>query len=229
MPQTTVFIASRTEQENYILEKKLESLEYDFKDVKFSSVHIAGLLVAIDRLTAAIILNLTEWTPKEAIMLQEIRRVGFNGPILITAKADPTVVNRDIRGMSGVIFLAKPFDAKELLGISKKMLLARAVPQQRFKRYTTSQEAQIEVDSTGASLAMRVRNLSKGGAYLEFIQPNNIQIGELVTVTLELKDLQRKYTMPARVIWTNKHGNRGLGVGVEFTGRGDVQRSILGY
>ena len=42
MAKTNVFIASRTEQENYILQKKLESLEQDFTDIKFSSLTRCG-------------------------------------------------------------------------------------------------------------------------------------------------------------------------------------------
>lgn len=229
MAKTTVFIASRTEQENYILQKKLESLEYEFQDVKFSSVHTAGLVVTVDRLTSGVVLNLTEWSPKEAIMIQELRRVGYVGPILVMAKADPDVVNRDLRSMSDVVFLPKPFDSKDLLGIIRKQLLARKVAQQRHKRYATSQDAELEVESTGGRMVTRVRNLSKSGAYLEFMTPSSLKIGEFVRVKLELKDLQRVYTFPAKVVWSNRHGNRGLGIGIEFTGRGDVQRSILGY
>jgi hypothetical protein len=70
MAKTSVFIASKTEQENYILQKKLEALEYEFTDVKFASVHTAGLTLAVDRLTAAVVLNLSEWVAKEALLIQ---------------------------------------------------------------------------------------------------------------------------------------------------------------
>lgn len=228
MGKMNVFIASRTEQENYILQKKLESLEHEFKDVKFSSVHTAGLVMAVDRMTASIILNLTEWTQKEAILIQELRRAGYAGPILVMTKADPDVVNRDLRAVSGVVFLPKPFDSRDLLGIVRKQVMARTVPQQKFRRYPTLQDAEVVVESTGGRVVTRVRNLSKGGAYLEFMTPTPLRVGEMVTVTLELKELHRTYTFPAKVVWANRHGNRGLGIGVEFTGRGDVQRSILG-
>jgi len=229
MAKTTVFIASRTEQENYILEKKLESLAYELEDVKFSSVHTAGLMLAVDRLTAGVILNLNEWTPKEALLIQELRRAGYQGPILVSAKADPDVVNRDLRAMSDIVFLPKPFDTKDLIGIVRKQLLTRNVAQQRYRRFATSQDAELEIDATGGRMVTRVRNLSKGGAYLEFMTPSSLKIGEYIKVKLELKDLQRVYTFPAKVVWSNRHGNRGLGIGIEFTGRGEIQRSILGY
>ncbi len=229
MAKTSVFIASRTEQENYILQKKIESLEFEFAGVKLASVHTAGLLTAVDRLTAAVILNLNEWTAKEAIMIQELRRVGYVSPILVHAKADPVLVNKDLRSMSDVVYLPKPADAKDLLGIMRKLLLARQVPQQKHRRFATSQDAEVEIEATGGRMITRVRNLSKGGAYLEFMTPSPLKVGEYVKVKLDLKDLQRVYTLPAKVVWANRQGSRGLGIGVEFTGRGDVQRSILGY
>jgi hypothetical protein len=229
MGKTTVFVASKTEQENYILQKKLENLEYEFTEVNFSSVHTAGLTLAVDRLTAAVILNLNEWIPKEALLIQELRKSSYNGPILVMAKADPVVVNRDLRSVSDVVFLPKPADTKDLLGVVRKQLLAHKVAQQRFRRFVTAQEAEIHLESTGGKMITRVRNLSKGGAYLEFMTPSAMKVGEYLTVKLELRDLQRTYTLPAKVVWSNKHGSRGLGIGVEFTGRGDVQRSILGY
>jgi Tfp pilus assembly protein PilZ len=130
--------------------------------------------------------------------------------------------------MSDIVFLPKPFETKDLLGIVRKQLKAGKVAQQRFRRFATSQDAEIQIESTGGRLNTRVRNLSKGGAYLEFMIPSALKVGEFLTVKLELKDLQRTYTFPAKVVWSNRHGSRGLGIGVEFTGRGDVQRSILG-
>ena len=229
MGKTSVFIASKTEQENYILQKKIEGLEYEFTDVKFSSVHTAGLTLAVDRLTAGVILNLNDWVAKEALLIQELRKTGYVGPILVLAKADPAVVNRDLRAISDIVFLPKPAASKDILGVVRKQLLARKVAQQRHRRFPTSQDAEIEIESTGGRMISRVRNLSKGGAYLEFMTASALKVGELLTVKLELKDLQRTYTLPAKVVWSNKAGSRGLGIGVEFTGRGDVARSILGY
>lgn len=224
--KTTVFIASRTEQENYILEKKLESLEYEFADVKFAGVHTQGLVNAVDRLTAAVIMNLTEWNLKEAFVLQELRKKSFLGPVLVCAKSDLSVI-KELRSQRDVVFLAKPFETKDMLGIVRKMLLAHSVSQQVHRRFLTSQDAEVEI--SGQKLITRVRNLSRGGAFLEFMTPSPLKVGEFVTVKLELKDLKRTYKMPAKIVWTHKHGNRGLGIGVEFTGQGEVQRSIIGY
>lgn len=227
MAKTTFFIASRTEQENYILQKKLESLEFEFADVKFVGVHLQGLPQSVDRLTTAILMNLNEWSPKEATFLKELRSHGYANPVLITAKSDTSTTLRELRATPGITFLPKPFETKELIGLVRKMLLARQISQQVHRRYLTAQDAEIEMG--GVKLVTRLRNLSKGGAYLEFLTPLTMTIGEYVSVKLELKDLKRTYTFPAKVVWANKHGNRGLGIGVEFTGRGEIFRSTIGF
>ncbi len=226
MAKTTVFIASKTEQENYILQKKLDALELEFLDIKFAGVHTAGLLTSVDRLTSAVIMNLNDWSPKEATLLRELRNKNYQGPILVCAKAEVRVI-RELRNLREVVFLPKPFETKELLGIARKMLLARNISQQVHRRYLTTQDAEIEI--SGKIMTTRVKNLSKGGAFLEFLSASAPTVGEYVTVKLELKDLNRVYKMPAKIVWTQKHGNRGLGIGVEFTGQGEVQRSIIGF
>jgi Tfp pilus assembly protein PilZ len=226
MQRTNVFIASRTEQENYILQKKLEPLEHEFRGLSFSGVHPAGLPLSVDSRTAIVVYNFNEWTSREAANLEELKKAGYRGQILVIAKAD---VSRAMQMTTykSLLFLEKPFAHKDLIGILRKMLTATQVAQQVHKRYPTAQEARVEISSRGANVNTKVRNLSKGGAYLEFLTQAPVSIGENIFVNLELVELKRTYQMPARVVWTAR-GGRGGGVGVEFTGPGEVKRAILG-
>lgn len=226
--KTTLVIASRTEQENYIFQKKIEVLEYEFKGLSYMSVHPAGLTLSVDRLTAAVILNLTEWTAKEMQLLSDLRAAGYIGPILVIAKPDAEGSFAALRDLTGIALLEKPFEPKEVVGIVRKMLHARKVAHQVHRRFNTSQEAELEAVD-GKKLMTRVRNLSRGGAFLEFLTPAPIRIGEVVMVRLELDELNRTYTIPAKVVWTSRASGRGAGIGVEFTGKGDVKSAILGY
>ena len=229
MAKSMVFIASRTEQENYIVQKKLEPLEYEFRGLGFAGVHPLGLAGSIDSQTVAVVFNFTEWTAKEAVHLEELKKIGYRGPILIIAKGDVTKAVREMRVWPGVVFLEKPFELKDLLGITRKMLMARAVSQRIHRRYATSQDAEVELMVGGAKLISRVRNLSKGGAYLEFMTAVPVKVGELMNVKLDLKDLNRTYTMSAKVVWTSRTNIRGGGVGVEFVGPGDMKRNLKSY
>jgi hypothetical protein len=219
MPKTMIFLASRTEQENYILQKKLEPLEYEFRGLGFAGVHPVGLPASVDQMTAAVVFNFNEWTNKEAVHLDELKRIGYRGPVLVIAKGDVTKAVRAAKATPNLLFLEKPFEMKDLLGIIRKMLLARAVAQRVHRRFATSQDAEVSFLTSGGSMTSRVRNLSKGGAYLEFMQPAPIKVGELVSLKLELKDVNRTYSMHAKVVWTSRTNTRGAGVGVEFVGR----------
>lgn len=215
MAKSTIFLASRTEQENYILQKKLEPLEYEFRGLGFAGVHPVGLPASVDQMTAAVVFNFNEWTNKEAVHLEELKRIGYRGPVLVIAKGDVTKAVRTAKATPGLVFLEKPFEMKDLLGIVRKMLLARAVSQRVHRRFATSQDAEVSFMS-GGTLSSRVRNLSKGGAYLEFLQPTPIKVGEMVSLKLELKDVNRTYSMQAKVVWTSRTNTRGAGIGVEF-------------
>lgn len=226
MPKTTVFIASKTEQENYLLQKKLEPLELEFTDIKFAGVHIAGLLNAVDLLTSAVIVNVNEWSAKETAILQDLRSAGKLAPILLAAKPDTTGALEFARAIRDVTILPKPFETKDLSGLVRKMLLARNISQQVHRRFPTAQDA--EVEAGGKTFMTRVCNLSKGGALLEFLTPSDLKNGESLKLKLELKDLNRTYTFPAKIVWMNANGGA-RGVGVEFTGMGEVQRSTIGF
>lgn len=223
MAKSTIFLASRTEQENYILQKKLEPLEYEFRGLGFAGVHPVGLPASVDQMTAAVVFNFNEWTNKEAVHLEELKRIGYRGPILVIAKGDVSKAVRIAKATPGLVFLEKPFEMKDLLGIIRKMLLARAVSQRVHRRFATSQDAEVSFSNGGGTIVSRVRNLSKGGAYLEFMQPAPIKVGELVNLKMELKDVNRSYTLHAKVVWTSRTNTRGAGIGVEFVGRGGMK------
>ncbi|MES2854707.1 MAG: PilZ domain-containing protein [Bdellovibrionota bacterium] len=226
MSKVNVFIASRTEQENYILQKKLEPLEHEFKGLTISGVHPAGLPLSVDSRTAIVVYNFNEWTTREASSLEELKKAGYRGQILILAKAEISRAMKTVTNTRGILFLEKPFVHKDLVGILRKLLTARQVDQQVHKRYPTSQEARVDIVMQGENVNTRVRNLSKGGAYLEFLTQAPVEIGEKILVNLELQDLKRTYQMPARVVWTAR-GGRGGGVGVEFTGPGEVKIALV--
>lgn len=230
MAKATIVLSSRTEQENYILHKKLDELSEQFRGLEFVGVHLQGLASSIERNTAVVVFNLTDWTPRDSMHLDELRAVGYSGPVLVMAKSDSSLALKALRERPSVVFLEKPYELKDLQGIVRKFLLARSVGQQVYRRFTTHQEAAVESrEGKRDRFISRVRNISKGGAFLEFLGPASFKVGEVITVTLELKDLQRVYQMPAKVVWTSKISSRaGGGMGVAFLGPGDIKRNIIG-
>jgi hypothetical protein len=225
--KTTVVISSKTEQDNYIFQKKLEPLREEFEDTEFACIHPVGLQSVIEPSVGVVILNSAEWSDKEAQYLGDLKALEYQGPILIASKFTSLQLKSVPMADPRAVLLEKPFDIKDLRGIVRKMLLARAVAQRVHRRFVTSQDAQVEPFGRNESYLSRVRNLSRGGAYLEFVQAVPLRTGEMVRLKMALQDVNRTYLMPAKVVWTGKDGND-KSVGVEFVGGGDVQKLILG-
>ena len=223
-----IYIASRTEQENQLLKRKLESLRSEFRQLSFVGLHPQGLALSASEKMAVAVINVPEWTPSEAATLIGLRSAGYYGPVLVIAKLPAIEVLKRLKAMDGVVFLERPFEAKDLLGIMKKMLNARAVSQRVHRRFNTDEFA--EVAGVAGKLQSRVGNMSKGGAYLEFSDPATLNLGEVVKVTMELKDVNRTYTVQARVVWVGRalNSRADCGVGVQFLGSPEVTRNMFG-
>lgn len=226
----SVYLASRTEEENQLLKRKLEPLSSDFKQMKFIGLHPQGLASSAHDKTAAAIVNVTEWNRNEMSSLVGLRAAGYHGPVLVMAKMTQSQALNSLRVMDSVVFLEKPFEPKDLVGIVRKMLHARAVAQRVFRRFSTDESAEILSVGKTEVFESRVVNLSKGGAYLESIESMPVQIGDLVRLKVALKDVNRSYTVPSRVVWTGRamEGRPGAGTGVQFVGAPDVRKMTIG-
>ena len=228
MRKPYIFLASKTEQENQLLKYKLEVLVKDFRNLSFLSVHHRGLIASLDQPAALVILNHNDYGNREHDDLLELRESGYHGPILVTAKVRAPEAITPLKAMSDVVFLEKPYEPRDLEGMVRKFLYEREVSQRIHRRYETAQEAEIEPYGKNSKFNSRVRNLSAGGAYIELISAAPLLEGELVRVKFDLSEMNRTYTMPARVVWAKKAPNKSSSaIGVEFIGPGDVRRLLV--
>ncbi len=226
----TIYCASRTEEENQIIKRKLEPLKGEFSQMRVVGLHPQGLAISTHEKMAAVILNVPEWTANETATLSSLRYSGYSGPVLVIARAVTTLGKPNVRAQEGVVFLEKPFDSKDLVGIMQKMLHARVVAQRIHRRFNTDEVAEVSPEGKDASYASRLTNMSKGGAYLEFNNAAPLRTGDRVRMKVDLKEVNRVYSVPARVVWTGRVGVPGLPftVGVEFVGIPNVTKSIIG-
>lgn len=80
------------------------------------------------------------------------------------------------------------------------------------KRFQTKEPAQIEIYGKFGRIYCKMGNLSKTGAFFEIISSNFMpRQGDLVRITVHLKQLNRVHTMDGEVIWC-----KGLGLGLMF-------------
>lgn len=230
MHNNALYIASRTEEENQILKRKLEPLREEFDKLRFVGLHPQGLAMSARDNMAAVIVNVSDWGSIEGLTLSGLRDAGYAGPVLIIAKSIAEGSLRRLRSIDGVVFLEKPFEAKDLVGIVHKMLRARAVEQRVHRRFYTDEMAEIVPFGQNLIYSSRVCNMSKGGAFLEFVRAAPLRKGDMVRVKVELKEVNRTYTVPARVVWTGRanDADSNFTAGVEFVGVANVQKSVIG-
>jgi Tfp pilus assembly protein PilZ len=81
------------------------------------------------------------------------------------------------------------------------------------KRYSTQEPARIEVYGRQEVLFCRMNNLSSTGAFFEISHAtkNTPRIGDLVQVTVNLKQVSKTHIVNGEVIWC-----KGLGLGISF-------------
>lgn len=230
MPNNALYIASRTEEENQILKRKLEVLREEFGDLRFVGLHPQGLARSAQENMAVVLINVTEWTPIENLVLSGLRDAGYTGPVMVVAKVMADTALRQLRSNQAVVFLEKPFETKDLIGIMRKMLLARAVAQRIHRRFNTDEMAEIVPFGQSNVYSSRVCNMSKGGAYLEFFRSAPIRKGDMVRLKVELKEVNRVYTVPAKVVWTGRTSDAGSNftAGVMFIGAPNVTKNVIG-
>lgn len=161
---------------------------------------------------------------------RELRAVGFHQPILIMANPSETRPYLGLAEKHKIHFLDKPFEFKALRGIAKKMMIQKGISQQMFPRFRTNQEVELESFASGARFTTHMFNLSKGGAYCEFAEtPNDLTVGDLVRLKINLEDINRDYSVNARIVWTTRKGNYsgGHGAGVKFVKSQDIYSQLL--
>ena len=81
------------------------------------------------------------------------------------------------------------------------------------KRFQTREPARVEIVGKKAVLFCRMNNLSKTGAFFEIMNSHfTPRRGEIVRVTVNLKQIKKTHVINGEVVWA-----KGLGFGVVFT------------
>ncbi len=224
-----LILASRTEQENALLQRKLLALnEIIPEGVKVTTTRPQATKLELSGEPDLVIFNFNDWKKDELKWVEGLRNEGYRNMIMILAKADAPTAVRNLQLLERIVYLEKPYESRDLVGIAEKSIRKGEVAQQIHRRFSTEQEALVEF-SVGRSVSSRIFNMSKTGAYLELNGLKDVSIGDDVRLRMELEDVSRTYVMPARIVWTQVMGRTGgTGVGVHFTGKGNVKRHIVG-
>ncbi len=213
-----IVLASTSEEENFILKKKIDPLVTDLGEMRFLSVRPQGLSTVLDPNSSLVIMNVSNYTKEIRATVMSLRAAAYSGPILVTSKIESVESVKELQTMQNMVFLEKPFVVRDLQGIIRKFLNARSVYQRIHRRYNTVMSADVEWgDNVRPKATSILFNLSKGGAYIELVDSAKVKKGDQLKVHITLDEVRKSYAMPAKVIWCSDSGmNGGCGVGVEF-------------
>lgn len=223
-----LILASRTEHENALLHRKLFSLNEILPEgVRITTTRPQATKLELAGNPDLILFNFNDWNQDELRWVEGLRREGYRNMIMILAKAQAPTAVQNLQLLERVVYLEKPYENRDLVGIAEKALSTGSVIQQIHRRFNTEQEAQVEF-GVGRMVSSRIFNMSKTGAYLELNALQDVKIGTEIKLRMELEDVSRTYIMPARIVWSQVMGRTGgTGLGVHFTGRAAVKRHIV--
>lgn len=188
---------------------------------------------AIQRITAGkvdlCVFNFDLFTKDKIKLASDLRSLGYDFPVLVLSRIISTDSYEAIRNMHNTILLEKPFEQKDLHGLSEKLINGTNVHQRHHRRFYTNQKALISPFQGGDATLAKLFNLSRGGAYLESTEKPKVKKGDIVQVNVQLNEVYRQYNVNAKVIWTTTDGlwGTGSGYGIEFLKAKDVYRDLL--
>ena len=207
-----VVLLSRDSATRGQLIRELDGLRDQFENLRINGVDPSALPNDLETNAQVVVIDVAVGTHIDEVSITSLRALGFNGPVLVLGQKELKSPASSLRVLDRVIFLSKPYDSKAMLGLVRRMILAPIIAARKYPRHTTNETAEVQVDGKGPYHSCRVKNMSKGGAYLDFDRSLHVRIGDLVILKIKLGTLNREYLLKARVAWLN----RGAGFGIEF-------------
>ncbi len=226
---TKIFLVSQTEEENHLLKRKVEPLMRGGEALAFVGVRPQLLPQSVDKDVSIVVLNSNIFNEVFHQAIVETRKIGYRGPILVLSKADSLEARTILRSLENVFFLEKPYQIRDLIGLMRKVLFEDKIAKRIHKRFATEQEAKVSFSGKSGLTHSTMLNLSKGGAFVLIPEVVEVKIGDQMTVTVTLDDVNKTYVMPCKAVWISPEMQPGeTGVGVEFVGKIHMTRAKRG-
>lgn len=209
------------------LQKFLESrLPYEVM-LSFSPQHTKNLIAS--RAVHLLLYDKVTFSGEDYQFTKDLRSMGFMYPILALTETVSFQGLQELSEQNKIHFLIKPYEARSLKGLVRKLMTLRYISHQQYRRFPTNQPATVEAFISGNSQTSQMFNLSQGGAYFEFKKRPDLTAGDLVRLKVRLDELAREYAVNARVVWVTHKGSYagGPGVGVQFVKGSEVYRHLI--
>lgn len=153
-----------------------------------------------------VLLNLPDYSHEHLSTLKTLRRRGYSGVVLLLVQSvtvwaelikDPAAPKKHIQ------LLEKPFSDNQLAGYVKRILTEEGARFRAYKRFDCHKTATVG-DLQSIDQPCTLKNISKGGACIEFTAISNLNQNQLINLTVDDDDSAEKYNIWARVAWLDK-------------------------
>ena len=222
-----VLIASKSESENILIQKRLVAITEKVGEIDFFGTRPVSVPSLIDARFSLLIYNCQHFSSAFRGKINHWRSLGYLGPIMLIAKVpDPKQIDHflDIQNLT---VIEKPYENRDFQGIAMKYLTASNVEQRRFRRFYTRQKATLESYTKNYNSESLISNISRGGAHITG-ELGDLTKGDLIRVNFELNELNRNRTMSAEVVWTSGNESQNdRSAGLRFVPKSKVYDSLL--
>jgi len=211
-----ILLISRASEETHNL--KYELRRQDHFSVNVASTPDHALRSLMNEQVNLVVFNTEAFTRKKMQITYDLREIGRKVPVLVLAESVLPDVLLSLRNAQGTVLLEKPYEPKDLFGLSEKLMGGEGCSQRIYRRYFTNQEGEFyKPHVRDLGVQMKVRNLSQGGAFIEFEERINLRTGDVLNLNIRLVEVRKSYKMPAKVVWVSASSPMGrTGCGVQF-------------
>ena len=150
-----------------------------------------------------------------------MRKLGFDEAILMLAHAASHSQLLEVRRHKGLTLLQKPFAKQDLTQLSQKILCNEDVCQRLHPRFAVQETVAFESFGVSGMTAAQMSKMSLGGAFLQMIGHQELHLGDIIQVHVQLRNLDKYHRVPAQVVHC-EHGRKtlcGENFGVRWLGQ----------
>ncbi|MGE3973897.1 MAG: PilZ domain-containing protein [Bdellovibrionales bacterium] len=176
----------------------------------------------------AVLINTKIFTRKKMEMVDQLRAIGCQSPVLYIADLIHADGRFPIPHSKKTLVVEKPISTKELQGIIERTQKLESYLTRYNKRFSTIEKAKVEIFRNGEIFECSLRNLSMGGAFIA--TDRSFLAGEVLKIHIPLDQVERAHEMSGKVIWNSHNPNyktQTPGVGVRFIKTGEVYSEAL--
>lgn len=210
------------------VESKMLSLKKDFKDLSFTSAQPGSIGSAVTKNINIIVYDAGELKPLMGVLIKEIRRIGFLGPIVLIGSIPPGMNVSDFKSIDGLHILEVPYVDMQLFGIIKNCIINANIEKRKYKRFDVRESAVLEAYSSDVTVNTLINNISQNGVCVEG-DLSALKNGDLLKLRFNFDEIKKERVMSARVVWVRKNTDKKEEAGLEFVSQKDVYKYLLSH